>query len=424
MDLVGSGVAEVDAAGLLLGDSAGQALVSVYFQDQEADATLTVNVVTLTSLSVSPSSPSIDKNGTQQFTATGSYSDGTTQDLTNTAGWTATDIAPGVGVAAISASGLATGNSGGQATITASYLGQTASTTLTVSRRTASCSPDGWCPLASGTSNQLNGVWASDANNVWAVGSAGTILKWNGTAWNPQTSGTSKQLNGIWGSDASHVWAVGAAGTILTWNGTAWNAFLTGTDNFTGVWGSDANNVWVVGASGTILQWNGTTWTGQVIGDTPGWYYLTGVWTSDASHVFLAGDTGGCGAPYFTCAATFLWNGASWNWQIRDGVPLAGVWGSDVNHAWTVGVLATWAWNGVSWNEVASGTTHDLYGIGGSDGNNVWAVGQSGTILKWNGTGWNSQTSGTGNNLQSVGGSDVNNVWAVGQAGTILQYVP
>ena len=36
----------------------------------------------------------------------------------------------------------------------------------------------------------LLGIWGSDANNVWAVGEYGTILKWNGSAWNTQSGGT------------------------------------------------------------------------------------------------------------------------------------------------------------------------------------------------------------------------------------------
>ena len=43
------------------------------------------------------------------------------------------------------------------------------------------CSPDRWCwenPLPQG--NDLGGVWATDANNVWVVGNAGMILDCHG----------------------------------------------------------------------------------------------------------------------------------------------------------------------------------------------------------------------------------------------------
>ena len=82
--------------------------------------------------------------------------------------------------------------------------------------QTKICSVDGWCwenPLPQG--NTLTGVWGTSASNAWAVGQAGTILKWNGSAWAAQPSGTTQDLNGIWGVDANNVWAVGAGGIIL-----------------------------------------------------------------------------------------------------------------------------------------------------------------------------------------------------------------
>lgn len=94
------------------------------------------------------------------------------------------------------------------------------------------CSAEGWCwehPLPEG-STRLE-VWAADANNAWAVGHNGVIVKWDGTAWLVQRSGTTNQLNGVWGTDTNNVWAVGNGGTVLKWNGTAWGAQGSGTLN-------------------------------------------------------------------------------------------------------------------------------------------------------------------------------------------------
>jgi hypothetical protein len=74
----------------------------------------------------------------------------------------------------------------------------------------------GWCwdnPLPQG--NILARIWGKDANNAWAVGYNGTILKWNGSSWSSQSSGTTQDLYGVWGSDANNVWAVGYNGTII-----------------------------------------------------------------------------------------------------------------------------------------------------------------------------------------------------------------
>src|SRR5437870_180742 len=43
---------------------------------------------TLTSIAITPVAPTILSGATQQFTATGTYSDGSTQNITSQAGWT------------------------------------------------------------------------------------------------------------------------------------------------------------------------------------------------------------------------------------------------------------------------------------------------------------------------------------------------
>jgi hypothetical protein len=72
----------------------------------------------------------------------------------------------------------------------------------------------GWAPATSGTTNDLRGVWGRSATDVWAVGSGGAILHWDGGGWSPSASGTTQNLSGV-GGDATNVWAVGANGTIL-----------------------------------------------------------------------------------------------------------------------------------------------------------------------------------------------------------------
>jgi hypothetical protein len=83
---------------------------------------------TLTSIAVTPASPTIQAGGTQQFTATGTYSDNSTQNITSQVTWASSNT----GVATIAASGLATGVAVGSTTISATQGGTTGSTSLTV----------------------------------------------------------------------------------------------------------------------------------------------------------------------------------------------------------------------------------------------------------------------------------------------------
>src|ERR1039458_5365731 len=64
---------------------------------------------TLTSISVTPATPSVVAGLTQQFKATGTYSDSSTADLTNAVLWTSGTT----GVATVNRSGLATSKTQG-----------------------------------------------------------------------------------------------------------------------------------------------------------------------------------------------------------------------------------------------------------------------------------------------------------------------
>lgn len=83
---------------------------------------------TLDSIAVTPTNPSIAPENSQQFTATGTYSDGTTKDITNEVTWSSSDTS----VATIDGSGYATAITAGTTTITATLGGVSGSTTLTV----------------------------------------------------------------------------------------------------------------------------------------------------------------------------------------------------------------------------------------------------------------------------------------------------
>ena len=83
---------------------------------------------TLTSIAVTPANSNIVVGATQQFTATGTYSDGSTQDITSQATWTSSSPE----VATINVGGLATAVSAGATTISAKLADVVGSTTLTI----------------------------------------------------------------------------------------------------------------------------------------------------------------------------------------------------------------------------------------------------------------------------------------------------
>ena len=107
----------------------------------KASVSLNVSSVTLVSLAVTPGNPSIAAGQRQQFTATGTYSDGSHQNLTSTATWTSSTTS----VASISSSGagitfgtpgVATGVAAGSTVIQATSGSISGSTSLTVTAPT------------------------------------------------------------------------------------------------------------------------------------------------------------------------------------------------------------------------------------------------------------------------------------------------
>ena len=86
----------------------------------------------LTSIAVTPTEPSIALETTQQFTATGTYSDSSTQDITTSVIWSSSNTSTATISNATSSKGLATPVASGSTTITATLGSISGNTTLTV----------------------------------------------------------------------------------------------------------------------------------------------------------------------------------------------------------------------------------------------------------------------------------------------------
>jgi hypothetical protein len=129
-------VATVDAKGLATGVAPGQTTISASMGGINGSSPLTVTAATLASITVTPASPVIAKATAVQFTATGVYSDNTTQDLTAAVTWSSSMPTVASVSNAAGSQGVATGLTAGQSTITATSGGISGTTTLTVTAAT------------------------------------------------------------------------------------------------------------------------------------------------------------------------------------------------------------------------------------------------------------------------------------------------
>ena len=73
------------------GTGTGSATLTAAFSGVSGSTGITVTAPKLKSITISPNSPRIRAGGTLQMTATGHYSDGSTQDLTDVVYWTTID---------------------------------------------------------------------------------------------------------------------------------------------------------------------------------------------------------------------------------------------------------------------------------------------------------------------------------------------
>jgi hypothetical protein len=228
--------------------------------------------------------------------------------------------------------------------------------------------------------NELRGVTAISANNVWAVGYRnGTktetpletlILHWDGTSWrqvsSPNVPVGANELSGITAISANDVWAVGSAGgapLAMHWNGNAWTVFplqITSglsSERLTAIAGTASNDIWAVGqgkgfftnqTSAKIRHWDGTRWTQKLC------------FAASASNPPEGYEGEGGSSAYFTGVAAVA-----------------------SNDVWAVGALGSGSmilhWDGQAWTAVthprAFPNSAVLRAVTAAPGSGVWSVG-------------------------------------------------
>ncbi len=118
--------------GLATALAVGSATVSAALGTVSGTTNLEVTAATLVAIEVSPADPSLSKGTTRQLTATGTYTDNSTQDLTRQVTWTVIDPSVASVSNAAGTNGLATALAVGPATVSATLGSVFGTTTLTV----------------------------------------------------------------------------------------------------------------------------------------------------------------------------------------------------------------------------------------------------------------------------------------------------
>ena len=214
--------------------------------------------------------------------------------------------------------------------------------------------------------DQLYGIDARSATDVWVVGSSGAaakplVLHRDGPVWSIVPSvakGSTAELYDITEINLGNAWAVGyylppggshTRTLIEHWNGTRWSVVpspnpISGADNFLkGVDAVSANDIWAVGSNGrpgskTIIEhYNGSKWV-----TVPGAFLQFGGDLKDVSAISRTNvvAVGARGTSSSDDALVERFDGQDW---IREGVPAGATSGADLKGVSTPSASAQWA---------------------------------------------------------------------------------
>ncbi|MBX9856392.1 MAG: Ig-like domain-containing protein [Gemmatimonadaceae bacterium] len=412
-------IATVNANGVVTGVALGSTqITAISTADTLLRASTTVNVVpSVRSVSVTPTTATLNINDTRAFTATVTADAGVSQAVT----WRSGNLA----VATVNASGVVTAVGVGSTTITALATADTlrrATAALTVAPRITSVSiQQRAVSVNPGTSTTLTAVvtadpgvnttlaWTSSAPAVASVNEQGVVtglssgttlitaaLQNDPTRRDTVTVSVVPRLAGFWRAsrlggalyedilavyavDANTAYAVNSVGDVYRWNGNAWTVSTTGAafnTQFYAVHGSGANDIVAVGRGGRIARFNGSNWSAMTSGTTRD---LFGVYVESGGQAWAVGAAG----------VVLQLSGGTWTSQNSGAtLDLNAVWAGD-NTVYVVGNDGEVRRRiGGGWSRMEVPTAEGLYGVHGLSAVDVVVVGLEGTVLRWNGAVW------------------------------------
>jgi len=312
---------------------------------------------------------------------------------------------------------------------------------------------------------ELHGIWGSSSGHAWAVGFHyanqslhGIVLYYDGAQWSVSTGGTYSPLYDVSGNEDGSVFAAGSDGTILRFDGSAWTLVSYDSSLPEVAWsefrkisvGPDGSlsilDIWRnrilcftqdqwywIGSPEKFKIWDlvetplsGLTIFGQD-GDTyryeqgqwrPQTYSLTtetlrAVHGTGSGNLYAVGDHG----------RVLQYDGATcFVWETGVDVELRGVWHAPWSAVYAVGRQGTILVNegGLAWNPMDSGVQEDLNAVWGGLDTDVFAVGDKGTVLHYDGKTWRRVPVGVEENLNAVWTDGFGSTYVVGDRGTIL----
>ncbi|MFZ2324731.1 MAG: hypothetical protein WAV89_13670, partial [Ignavibacteriaceae bacterium] len=210
-------------------------------------------------------------------------------------------------------------------------------------------------------------IFAFDNNIIVSSGSQLTYLSGNVQI---KTECVPVSVNKIWGSSGNDLYAVGNAGSIARYNGNNWNKLISGTEYYlSDIVGSNNGEVFIIGnksseAKGMVIKSkNGINFNTLVESETVSESQifkpklngsLTSIWLDQNNTLYVAGD-------FFYRYKLNKWNYVTsfpnnfigGNYYANHFGFLTGICGNKSNDMWVIGERNTVRhFNGITWKQI------------------------------------------------------------------------
>jgi hypothetical protein len=314
--------------------------------------------------------------------------------------------------------------------------------------KVVTCDEVWWCPSVTGVPNYhaLTKVWGTSSSDVWAVGSGGTVIHWDGAAWKPvpvppSPTPVTNTFNAVWGTGPKDVWIASSTAILFHNTGDGWvrdplpvKRNWEYEEPIYAIWGDGDGNFRLGTRAINLYKYN----------DNPG---PNGPKANQARRIIVDGGSGwglmrgATSVLGFFGTAEDLWyvgdnsyrNATDKPWQ--RSVSMHGVFLPDAgpSDAGNPDAAPPPSWleeepkavpDTLTWTEIETNTTARLNAIWGGSANDIWAVGERGVMrrMRPGQTSWEIVPSVTDEELKALWGTSASDIWAVGDNGTILHF--
>lgn len=222
------------------------------------------------------------------------------------------------------------------------------------------------------TQYDLRGVWVESPWRAWAIGDAGTVLRWDGALWVPVALASRVDgLTCIWGHPDDGLW-IGGRRYLFNVHPTHGSTLIATDLALRAIWGRHGADIWYLCEGRTLLHWRDDERAERH--ELPGdedeeWTAVAGTPEGDTYVVGLSGFM-------------MRTNGRRWEEIPTDTTELitGAVCAAGSLYVTTDGGLVR-EWRNHRWRTVAFSAFGPLYSVCYSDGV-LWAAGARGVVIQ------------------------------------------